>query len=121
MLDFRGSIDKPLFLEINPRIWGSANLVNIADSEFFTAYVDAACGNAASATAKGRFVKGRRMSFFPQHAAAFFASLKSKGPSFSMLRNYLRLIFNPSVKDGLGIPHDKRPFYRYLLNLITRK
>lgn len=121
MLDFRGSIDKPLFLEINPRIWGSANLVNIADSEFFTAYVDAACGNAASATAKGRFVKGRRMSFFPQHAAAFFASLKSKGPSFSMLRNYLRLIFDSSVKDGLGIPHDKRPFYRYLLNLITRK
>lgn len=121
MLDFRGSIDKPLFLEINPRIWGSANLVNIADSKFFSAYVDAACGNSASEEVVGRFVKGRRMSFFPQHSAAFLASMRSKGPSFSGMCDYLKFLFDPSVKDGLGIPGDKRPFRRYILNLITRK
>jgi hypothetical protein len=42
MLDFKWTVDNPYFLEINPRVWESANVVDVSKSTFFESYVKAA-------------------------------------------------------------------------------
>ena len=42
MLDFKGTPDNPYFLEINPRLWGSAAITYLSGCDFFESYVLAA-------------------------------------------------------------------------------
>ena len=120
MLDFRGSADNPLFLEINPRIWGSANLINIADSKFFTNYVNAACGIDEKCKS-GSYQRGKNMSFFPQHFAACISKIKSGSSIGPASVQYFKSAFNKNIQDGFNIAGDRKPFFRYLMNLVKSR
>ncbi len=119
MLDFRGSLENPLLLEVNPRVWGSANLCDVADSSFFPSYAREAHGECCADTHTGYRV-GAVMRFSPQNMASFFSRLQNGAPFLHTAADYLRTAFDPHIKDGFNISGDRGPYRRYLLNLLSR-
>lgn len=122
MMDFKGSLEKPYLLEINPRIWGSAALCHIAGSGFFESYVKAALGEAQPLdmdTCPPRYELGVRMKFIPHSLMA--AVKEFAGGDRLEAASDLRASFSGGVRDGLWEPGDNRPFYRYMANLFSGK
>ena len=117
MLDFKGSAAQPYLLEINPRIWGSAALSEIAGATFFESYVKAALGTAVPLdldTCTPSYRLGARMKFMPHCFLAAAAELRAGriGDAWSDLRSSV------CVRDGLFSCQDTRPFFRYFANLL---
>lgn len=123
MLDFKGTLEKPYFLEINPRIWGSAAITQISGAPFFEDYVKAASGHAAvinDETALPKYKIGVKMRFTPQSFACFIAHMKSSEHKFKILCSYIKSFFDFSVHDGLFSFQDPIPYIKYIANLIKR-
>lgn len=120
MLDFRGSPQEPLLLELNPRVWGSANLCDVANSDFFLSYARAAAGERLQCPDPARpgYTLGAAMSLSPQLALSFVSYIRSGQPFFRTCREYLSYR-SLRPRDGLGVPGDKKPYRRYLMNLFS--
>lgn len=122
MLDFKGSVERPFLLEINPRIWGSAALAEISHATFFESYVKAALGTARPldlARCEPAYRVGARMKFAPHCFLAAAAQLRG-GDRARGWRD-LRASLSPSVRDGLFSCRDPQPFFRYFVNLLKHK
>jgi predicted ATP-grasp superfamily ATP-dependent carboligase len=122
MLDFKGTVDKPYLLEINPRIWGSAELCHVAKSSFFESYVKASLGSIEPLdldTCEPSYKIGARMKFMPHCLMAVLSEIKS-GNVKSGLRD-LASSLSFGVKDGLFEHGDAKPFNRYMINLFSGK
>ena len=121
MLDFKGSAEQPFLLEINPRLWGSAALAAVSGATFFESYVKAALGEARPLdldTCMPTYRLGVRMKFMPHCYLAALAELK-QGRLGDAWRD-LRAALAPSVKDGVYLRGDGKPFSRYLSNLLNK-
>lgn len=109
MMDFRVFEGKKYLLEINPRVWASANLCDLSDASFFEDYIAAATGNAP---VNGDIPSYRRMvtmSFSPQYEAAVLAGgLPPRADKAGR-------------RDGLSVRGDRHPYFRYLTSFIHRK
>lgn len=122
MLDFRGTVAEPYFLEINPRVWGSAMIAPVSESPLFVRYVEAAQGIARpldTAALHPDYRVGRRMRFTPQSLLCFLALMKREGRA-ETLRAYAEGFFDPSVRDGLFTWRDPKPYLHYLAGLLGR-
>lgn len=120
LLDFKGSPENARLLEVNPRVWGSANICTVAGSTFFESYVKAALGKHDPIdpdTCTPTYRLGVRMRFFPQNIFALLQKLR-KGPSAAFLSD-LKSFFDFSVRDGLFQLADARPFFKYIKNSIS--
>jgi carbamoylphosphate synthase large subunit len=122
MLDFRGSAEAPKLLEINPRVWGSANLCDVADSSYFVSYVRAAAGEDSllSPSLAPLYNTNAAMRFSPQNAASFISYVKNGKPLFKTAGEYIKTAFDSSIQDGFNRKGDRKPYYRYIKNLIER-
>ena len=121
MLDFKGSLERPCLLEINPRVWGSAALADISGATFFESYVKACLGTAAPLdlnTCRPAYRLDARMKFTPHIYLAAMKELRSgKGkPGLS----HLAAALSPKVRDGVFARGDNRPGRRYMKNLIGK-
>ena len=123
MLDFRGSAEEPMLLEINPRVWGSANVCDIASSSYFLSYVQAASGEEPRFDVHKTplYQVGVMMRFSPQDALSYFSYLKNGSGFFGTTLDYLRTAFDFSIIDGFNVPEDREPHRRYIKNLFKRK
>jgi len=113
MLDFRRSGGEDYLLEINPRLWGSASLCNVAGSGFFQSYVLAAQGKAEPLDVERcspGYALGAVMRFTPQNAAAVLRSLR-RGERTELLAGV-------GARDGLFAAGDAKPYFAYLMNLL---
>lgn len=123
MLDFRGSPEKPYLLEINPRIWGSANLCDCANASFFESYVKGAMGTAPKLDLDHLtpgYQLGCKMRFTPQSFACLVSHLRHSPKKLSTLGQYAASAMNPTVKDGVFRWKDPRPYVQYLTNFIIK-
>ncbi len=121
MLDFKGTLERPCLLEINPRLWGSAALAEVSGATFFESYVQAALGQAQPLdleTCTPRYRLDARMKFMPHCFMAAAAELKQgkAGAALHDLSNSLR----PGVRDGVYRRGDSAPFRRYAGNLLKK-
>ena len=123
MLDFKGTLDNPYFLEINPRIWGSAAITYLSDAPFFECYVKGACSQAEPIdihTAKPPYKLNTKMRFTPQAIVCFFEHMRRSPNKLKIFAQYVRSFFDPQVRDGLFSIRDPKPYIKYIVNLIRR-
>ena len=123
MLDFKGTLEKPYFLEINPRIWGSAAITQLSGAPFFESYVKGACNEATAInieTATPQYKLNSKMRFTPQAFACFIAHMKNSPDKLKVFCQYMRSFFDPFVRDGLFSITDPLPYIKYIANLIKR-
>lgn len=123
MLDFKGTLENPYFLEINPRIWGSAAITYLSKTPFFESYVKSAINESIPIdvkTALPQYKLNTKMRFTPQSVACFVAHMKSSPNKLKILAQYLKSFFDLSVRDGLFSITDPKPYIKYLANLIKR-
>lgn len=123
MLDFKGTVEKPYFLEINPRIWGSAAITYLAKAPFFEGYVKGALGTHQTLdikTATPQYKLNKKMRFTPQAILCFVANLKVSQNKLKILAQYIKSFFDLSVRDGLFEIYDPIPYIKYIKNLIKR-
>ena len=76
MVEFKGTVERPVLMEINPRIWGSFPLTRVAKSGFSEAYVRAAAGEELPEAAGPTYEVGAKMGFRLSNMAAAAAYLK---------------------------------------------
>lgn len=122
MLDFRGTVEQPYFLEINPRVWGSAMIAPISSSPLFERYVLAAQEAAQpldTERMRPEYRVGQKMRFTPQTFLCF-AALMKRGGRMETLGAYIKGFFDPTVHDGLFTLRDPKPYLHYLINLLGR-
>ena len=123
MLDFKGTLDNPYFLEINPRIWGSAAITQLSGAPFFESYCNGACFSAEVIDVKTcvpQYKLNTKMRFTPQSFACFIAHMKHSPNKLKILFEYLKSFFDLSVRDGLFTIKDPKPYIKYIANLIKR-
>lgn len=123
MLDFKGTVDKPYFLEINPRVWGSANVVDVSKSTFFESYVKAAKNEKEPVNiekCEATYKRNTKMRFTPQSFACFMSHMKKSKYKIKIFGQYLASFFDVTVKDGLFALNDVKPYVRYILNTLKR-
>ena len=123
MLDFKGTVDKPYFLEINPRVWGSANVVDVSKSTFFESYVKAAKNEKEPVNiekCEATYKKNIKIRFTPQSFACFMSHMKKSKHKIKIFCQYLASFFDVTVKDGLFALNDVKPYVRYILNTLKR-
>lgn len=123
MLDFKGRIDEPYFLEINPRVWGSAAITEISKSTFFESYVKAAMGSTKALDldmCMPTYKVGAKMRFTPQSFACFLSHMKKSKGKLKIFGEYFKSFFDLSVRDGLFSIKDPIPYFKYLQNIIKR-
>lgn len=120
MLDFKGSPDDPKLLEINPRVWGSANICDVSNSSFFENYARAAAGERLPEPSTPGYDVGVTMRFSPQDAASYIGYLKCGNPFFKTTIEYLKTAFNPSIRNGVKKRGDMGPYRRYMKGLFSR-
>ena len=120
MLDFRGSLEEPRLLEINPRVWGSANLCAVSGSSFFESYALSAAGEELPEASAGRpgYKLGVTMRFSPQDAASMIAAVRAGRPFFRTIGQYASTAFDRSIKNGVKLRGDMGPHRRYMMNLL---
>lgn len=118
MVEFKGSIETPVFMEVNPRFWGTSPLVAAADGTFYESIVQAATGQSKPLdvhTCLPSYRVGTKMRFTPQDLLALPGYLK-KGNRGRVLWEYVRDFFNFNIRDGLFCWNDSAPYFRYLKN-----
>lgn len=123
MLDFKGTIEKPYFLEINPRVWGSAMITEISGSSLFESYVKASLGNSTPLDLDNcmpSYKLNQKMRFTPQSFACFISHMKKSKGKGKIFIEYLKSFFDFSVRDGLFSIKDPKPYFRYIKNLIKK-
>ena len=121
MLDFKGTLENPYFLEINPRIWGSAAITQLSGAPFFESYVKGACGEATPIDIKTvQYKLNTKMRFTPQSFVCFIAHMKSSPNKLKILAQYTKSFFDLSVHDGLFSIKDPKPYIKYIANLTKR-
>ena len=121
MLDYKGSAERPLLLEIYPRVWGSAALAAVSGATFFESYVKASLGDAQPLdldVCMPTYRLDARMKFMPHCYLAALAELKQGRPGDAW--HDLRSALSPAVKDGIYLRGDGKPFFRYLSNLLSK-
>lgn len=123
MLDFKGTPEEPYFLEINPRLWGSAAITYLSGCEFFSAYVQGAIGDGqvppADLTAPP-YKLNVKMRFTPQSVACFVSHMKHSPGKAKIIFQYAKSLMDPFVRDGLFMLKDPVPYVKYINNLIRR-
>lgn len=122
MLDFRGTVERPYFLEINPRVWGSAMIVPVSGSPLFARYTEAARGESLPldlALSQIDYRVGQKMRFTPQTFLCFLALMR-RGGRGETLRAYFEGFFDLRVRDGLFALRDPGPYFHYLIGLFRR-
>ena len=123
MLDFKGTIERPYFLEINPRVWGSAMITEISQSSLFESYVKASLENTKPLdldTCMPNYKLNQKMRFTPQSIACFLSHMKKSKAKGRIFIEYLKSFFDFTVKDGLFSFKDARPYFEYIKNLIRK-
>lgn len=124
MLDFKGTPDEPYFLEINPRLWGSAAVTHISGCDFFEAYVHGAVGDESALHRNDtapQYKLNRKMRFTPQTLACFASHMKHSPNKITLLWQYVTSALDPFVRDGLFTLRDPVPYLKYIQNLIQRR
>ena len=123
MLDFKGTIEKPYFLEINPRVWGSAMITEISGSSLFESYVKASLGNSTPLDLDNcmpNYKLNQKMRFTPQSFACFISHMKKSKGKGKIFIEYLKSFFDFSVRDGLFSLRDSKPYFMYIKNLLKK-
>ena len=122
MLDFRGTVEQPYFLEINPRVWGSAMIAPVSGSPLFARYVLAARDAAQPldrSNLRPEYRLGQKMRFTPQSLLCFLACMKQPRKAETLCA-YLQGFFDFHVRDGLFALRDPAPYFHYLMHLFGR-
>lgn len=120
MVEFKGSLEKPVLMEVNPRFWGSSPLIAAAGSGFYESVVLASLGQNSTQQPPYRphYQVGQRMRFLLQDIAAFSSYLRQSQNKAGFALGYLGSLLNPKTKEGLFAAGDLRPFIRYVKNSV---
>ena len=124
MLDFKGTPDVPYFLEINPRLWGSAAITHISGCDFFEAYVRGAADSEHTAcpdSATPSYELQKKMRFTPQSLACFASHMRQSSQKGKILWQSVKSALDPFVRDGLFTCRDPMPYFKYIQNHIRRR
>jgi len=119
MVEFKGTLEQPYVLEINPRIWGTYPLTRLSGARMAIAYVNGAIGNGSPLSTplpdQCPYVKAQRMQFLANDLSHFVSSIpKGKFP----LR-VLTDMLSPKVKGGVFDKNDWSGNLAYLKNLLS--
>ena len=111
MAEFKGSLNAPYILEVNPRIWGTYPLARLAGAGMMRAYVE---GDAYEIPKACPYVCGLRMQFLANDLQHFAKS--AAGGRFPM--GVLRDMLSPKVRGGVFDKSDLAGSFGYLRNLV---
>lgn len=117
MVEFKGSLKRPVLMEINPRIWGSFPLTRVSKSGFSDAYVRAAAGERLPVVTGPTYVPGVRMGFCLSNLAAAAAYMKHLHPGKAAHAAFDAF----ALKDGVLERGDRRAGRAYLRQAILRR
>lgn len=119
MVEFRGDTQNGYkLLEINPRVWGSFPLTNAAESSFAAVWARAAAGESFAAP-DTNYVRGRKMFFLLNDAAACLSLLKHG--KIAAFFGGVRDLLSPRVREALYARDDPKPFWRYVKNTLGKR
>ena len=119
MAEFKGDLEKPYLLEVNPRVWGTFPLSSISGAGLSKAYVLGAIGELhpfEQLPEKCPYEVGKRMQFLANDFLHCLTSLK-KG---RIVLGVLRDMISKSVKGGVFDKKDMGGNLAYLRNLVFK-
>lgn len=117
MVEFKGSLERPVLMEINPRIWGSFPLTRVSKSGFSDAYVRAAAGERLPEVTAPTYTPGVKMGFRLSNLAAAAAYMKHLHPGRAV-----RAAFDAfTLRDGVLERGDRKAGRAYLRQAVLRK
>jgi predicted ATP-grasp superfamily ATP-dependent carboligase len=115
MAEFKGTPERPYFLEINPRVWGTYPLSALSGAGFAGMYVRAALGLAdVMNKIECKYKTGVRMQYLANDLARAFAV---KG---SALLYVMRDFFSPRRRGGVFDIKDLPGSAAYVMKLLSR-
>ncbi|MGB7603851.1 MAG: ATP-grasp domain-containing protein [Lutisporaceae bacterium] len=122
MVEFKGYLDgKIALMEINPRIWGSYPLADIAGADFTYSIYKTSLG------AKGsRYINSpsyslhKRMRYFFKDVLSFKGYLSLRKDKGKLAYEFLSDLINPFIKDGVITLKDFKPSIKYISQLIKK-
>ncbi|MEE0777157.1 MAG: ATP-grasp domain-containing protein [Bacillota bacterium] len=116
MVEYKGTLEAPYLMEINPRFWGSSPLIAVSQSSFYDSLVQPRKIDVD--TCAPSYKVGAKMRFTPQDFMAFSGYLKRESHKAKFFIQYVRSMFDFSVKDGIFSFSDMTPYFKYISNAI---
>jgi len=119
MVEFKGTLEQPYVLEVNPRIWGTYPLSRLCGAGMAIAYVNGAAENASPLPNplpdQCQYANELRMQFLANDISHFLASI----PKGKLHLHVLSDMFSPHVKGGVFDKNDWPGNFVYLKNLFS--
>lgn len=114
---FNRRTNEYMFLEINPRFWGSLPLALQCGVNFPAHLVEMGLGMAPSRN--GMYPIGAKVRFLLTDLLAAFDTWRHT-KTFAFVRQYLRELSDLSIKDGLIETDDLKPLVTYVLSKLSQ-
>jgi hypothetical protein len=116
MVEYRFTGKEYVFLEINPRIWGSFPLTVKSGSDFTEKWLALSQGRDAGSLSPSA-CPGKKMKYILNNTAAGF-SLMKQGRVLKAMGAFADSL-NPFISDGVFFCGDAHPFFKYLFGKKT--
>lgn len=122
MVEFKGYLDgKIALMEINPRIWGSYPLADIAGADFTYSIYKTSLG-----VENNKYINSpsyslhKRMRYFFKDVLSFKGYLRLRKDKGKLAYEFLSDLINPFIKDGVITLKDFKPSIKYISQLIKK-
>lgn len=122
MVEFKGHLDgKMTLMEINPRIWGSYPLADIAGADFTYSIYKTSLGVESNNNVKApSYSLHKRMRYFFKDVLAFKSYLSLRKDKGRLAYEFFSDLINPFIKDGVITLKDFKPSIKYISQLIKK-
>lgn len=122
MVEFKGYLDGKLALmEINPRIWGSYPLADIAGADFtYSIYKTSLGVKSKEYTNSPSYNLHKRMRYFFKDILSFKGYLSLRKDKGKLAYEFFRDLLNPFIKDGVLTLKDFKPSIKYISQLVKK-
>jgi predicted ATP-grasp superfamily ATP-dependent carboligase len=122
MVEFKGHLDGRIALmEINPRIWGSYPLADIAGADFTYSIYNTSLGiRKSSFDNSPNYKLHRRMRYFFKDMLSFKGYFKLRQDKGRLAYEFIADLINPKITDGVITLKDFKPSVKYISQLMKK-
>lgn len=122
MVEFKGYLDgKIALMEINPRIWGSYPLADIAGADFTHAIYKTSLGVKTNEyTYSPSYNLHKRMRYFFKDILSLKGYLSLRKDKGKLACEFFRDLLNPFIQDGVITLRDFKPSIKYISQLVKK-
>lgn len=121
MVEFKGHLKgKFALMEINPRIWGSYPLADIAGADFTYSLYQTSLGIGACFKNAPTYRLHKRMRYFFKDILSFKGYFKLRKDKGRLAYEFVSDLINPVIKDGVITLKDFKPSVKYISQLMKK-